>query len=119
MPVRDMVVEMLKARQLEPDEAIEVLDPLYQVHQAAVGTTTGGMVQSQPLSARKARRTKQLETTLNDLEKKYQWKKLWHRLTRKKRLAAVETARALVAVCEGCPHARWQMPRCWISLSAS
>ena len=104
-PVRDLVVNMLRHRHLATDEAIELLEPLYTVQQTAMGTTPALQVRTQPLSAEKARRTAMLETTLNELQKKYRWKNLWHRLTRKKRLEAVETAKSLVAICEACPHA--------------
>ena len=104
-PIRDLVVNMLRHRQLDTDEAIELLEPLYTVQQTAMRTTPALQTRSQPLSASQARRTKNLETTLNELQKKYRWKNLWHRLTRRKRVEAVETARSLVTICEACPHA--------------
>ena len=104
-PVRNLVVDMLKHRQLATHEAIKLLEPLSTVQQAAMGTAPALQIRTQPLPPEKARRTEALEKTLNDLQKKYSWNNLWHRLTGKKRLEAVETARSLVAICEACAHA--------------
>ena len=75
IPVRDLVVNMLKHRQLATDEAIELLEPLYTAQQTAIGTSPALQTKTQPLSANNARRTEGLEATLNELQKKYRWKK--------------------------------------------
>ena len=103
--IQEQVVEMLKKRQLGTSETIKVLEPLYQLHQTARGATPAALTLNQPLSPEIALRTEKLANTLIDLEKKYQRHRFWHRLTRSKRLKAVETTKALVTVCEGCPHA--------------
>ena len=104
-PIRNLVVNMLRGRQLDVDEAIVVLGPLYTIRQTAKGTTPALQVQTQPLSAEKVRRTETLQAVMSQLDKKYRSKSLWHRLTRRKRLKTIEHARALVAICEACPQA--------------
>lgn len=104
-PVRDLVVNMLRLRDLTTDEAIKMLEPLESAQQAAMGRTPALEMMAQPLPAVDAARTKDLENILNQLQAKYRWNSFWHRLTRRKRTEAVETAKSLVEICEACPHA--------------
>ena len=98
------VVNMLKQQRLNTREAIAILSPLYELRQSVEGRTAAIALSTQPLPPKFSNRTPEMASVLKELEKKYLINPLG-RIFNRKRLKALKTAKALVEVCEACPHA--------------
>lgn len=100
---RDQVVAMVKAQQLSTQQAIEILEPLYELRALAESRTRSKAAQNQPVQASGAEEPESLKQILQKIKKKYQ-PPVFYKLFRPKRWRAYQFSLSLIKICKACPN---------------
>ena len=98
--VAENLITMVSNKQIKPEQAVTILNPLHQVLETAEHQTT-------PADQRKIADVKKVPEALTHLLEKMDSTlrpRLLYKLFARKRVKAFEQARALVSVCEQCPN---------------